>query len=119
MRRFVFVSFVTLFLLVLAILSVESSTSTYTPSGSSYEHSYTANANTNASYKTNNSYSKPAMAKEQAEALKGTGYKGTRPNSTAESHELKCAQIKCDVCGMHTDNGYNSACDACRAKGYH
>ncbi len=69
-------------------------------------------------YAHSSSPSKPAMTKETAEALKGTGYKGTRPNSWAENHALKCAQIKCDVCGMHTDNGVNSACDSCQAKGY-
>ena len=51
--------------------------------------------------------------KEEAERLRGTGYKGTRPNSTAESMELKAAQVKCKTCGMHSDNGVNSQCDAC------
>lgn len=55
----------------------------------------------------------PAMTKEEAERLRGTGYHGTRPNSSAESMELKAAQVKCKTCGMHSDNGVNSQCDAC------
>ena len=55
----------------------------------------------------------PAMTKEEAERLRGTGYHGTRPNSTAENMELKAAQVKCKTCGMHSDNGVNSQCDAC------
>ena len=55
----------------------------------------------------------PAMTKEEAERLRGTGYHGTRPYSTAESIELKAAQVKCKTCGMHSDNGSNSKCDAC------
>lgn len=57
---------------------------------------------------------KPAMTKERAEALRGTGYNGTRPGSTAESIELGAAQVKCSKCGYHSDNGSNSWCDACR-----
>ena len=53
------------------------------------------------------------MTKEQAERLKGTGYHGTRPNSSAEDIELKAAQNKCTNCGYHTENGVNSLCDYC------
>lgn len=56
----------------------------------------------------------PAMTADEAEALKGTGYHGCRPNSSAESTELKAAQAKCAECGYHTDNGTNSLCDYCQ-----
>lgn len=56
----------------------------------------------------------PAMTKERAERLRGTGYNGTRPNSLAEDLELKAAQIKCKKCGMRSHNGANSLCDACQ-----
>lgn len=62
-----------------------------------------------------------AMTKEEADELRGTGYHNTRPNSTAESIELKAAQVKCKKCGMHSKNGVNSLCDACQyneAHGY-
>ncbi len=54
-----------------------------------------------------------AMTKEQAERLSGTGYMGTRPNSSAEISKLKIAQLKCKNCGYHTDNGSNTLCDYC------
>lgn len=54
-----------------------------------------------------------AMTKEQAERLSGTGYHGTRPNSSAEITELKAAQVRCKNCGYHSDNGLNSLCDYC------
>ena len=56
------------------------------------------------------------LTKEEADALRGTGYNGTRPNSSAEALELKAAQIKCKECGYHSDNGANSLCDYCQAK---
>lgn len=56
----------------------------------------------------------PALSKERAEALKGTGYHGTRPNSFAESSELAAAMVKCRKCGMHSSNGSNSLCDECQ-----
>ena len=55
----------------------------------------------------------PAMTKEEAERLKGTGYNGCRPNSAAERTALGAAQHKCRNCGYHTDNGRNSLCDYC------
>lgn len=58
-------------------------------------------------------YSLP-LTKEQAEKLRGTGYGNTRPHSFAENQKLQAAQVKCDICGKHSDNGYNSACDYCR-----
>lgn len=57
---------------------------------------------------------KKALTKEEADALRGTGYHGTRPNSSAESIELKAAMVKCKNCGMHSDNGSNSLCDECQ-----
>lgn len=54
-----------------------------------------------------------AMTKEEAKRLTGTGYHGTRPNSSAEDMELKAAQKKCRNCGYRTHNGTNSLCDYC------
>ncbi len=83
----------------------------YSPSYNSYTPS------SNSSYSSQGATKKinttPAMTKEEAERLRGTGYNGTRPNSSAESMELKAAQVKCKTCGMHSDNGLNSQCDAC------
>lgn len=61
-------------------------------------------------------YSSPkrALTKEEADALRGTGYHNTRPNSSAENMELAAAQVKCKRCGMHSSNGLNSMCDSCR-----
>ena len=83
----------------------------YAPSYNSYS------SNSNSSYSSEGATKKinttPAMTKEEAEKLRGTGYHGTRPNSSAENMELKAAQVKCKTCGMHSDNGVNSQCDAC------
>ena len=57
---------------------------------------------------------KKALTKEEADALRGTGYNGTKPNSTAERIELKAAMVKCKKCGMHSSNGSNSLCDECQ-----
>lgn len=56
------------------------------------------------------------LTSEQADALRGTGYHNTRPNSSAEEIELSAAQVKCETCGKHSDNGVNSNCDSCRPK---
>lgn len=56
----------------------------------------------------------PAMTKEEADRLSGTGYHGCRPNSTAEDMELTAAQVKCKNCEYHSDNGFNSYCDYCQ-----
>ena len=53
------------------------------------------------------------LTKEQAEKLYGTGYGGTRPNSSAENTEVARTMMKCRNCGYHTDNGLNSYCDYC------
>lgn len=83
----------------------------YVPSYNSYTPSNNSSyASQSVTKKINTT---PAMTKEEADRLRGTGYKGTRPNSTAESMELKAAQVKCKTCGMHSDNGVNSQCDAC------
>ena len=55
-----------------------------------------------------------ALTKEEADALRGTGYHNTRPNSSAENTELAAAMVKCKNCGMHSDNGANSLCDECQ-----
>lgn len=57
---------------------------------------------------------KKALTKEEADALRGTGYHGTKPNSFAEINALKAAMVKCKNCGMHSDNGSNSLCDECQ-----
>ncbi len=54
-----------------------------------------------------------ALTKEEADRLRGTGYNGTRPNSSAENTELAAAQTKCKNCGYRTHNGLNSLCDYC------
>ena len=55
----------------------------------------------------------PAMTREEAERLSGTGYHGTRPNSSAVNTELAAAQVRCRYCGYHSHNGANSLCDYC------
>ena len=55
-----------------------------------------------------------ALTKEQADALRGTGYNGTRPNSSAENSELAAAMVKCKNCGMRSHNGVNSLCYECQ-----
>ena len=60
--------------------------------------------------------SNEALTSEEAEKLYGTGYNGTRPNSTAESIEIKATQNKCRECGKHTTHGVNSLCDSCLMK---
>lgn len=72
-------------------------------------------------YAQSSSYKAPsprssAMTKEEADALRGTGYHNTRPGSVAEHNELQAAQVKCKECGYHSDNGYNSLCDSCWEK---
>lgn len=85
---------------------------------SSNNYSYSGNYSSNygSSYTDSSYVRKRALTKEEAEALRGTGYHGTRPNSSAEALELKAAQIKCKECGYHSDNGVNSLCDYCQAK---
>lgn len=73
----------------------------------------------NYSYTSIDEDSEEALTKEEAEALEGTGYNGTEPNSMAEYMELKAAQVKCERCGKHSDNGANSNCDSCQSKGYY
>lgn len=67
---------------------------------------------------TNKTNTNRAMTKEEANALKGTGYHGTRPNSPAEIMEIEATQVKCKRCGKHTRNGRNSLCDSCKSKTY-
>ena len=55
-----------------------------------------------------------ALTKEEADALRGTGYHGCRPNSSAENAELAAAMNKCINCGMHSKNGRNSFCYECQ-----
>lgn len=100
-----------IFSLVAQLPSCESETS---KTSYSYPGSYTSNSGYEYSGST---YSREkALTKEEADALRGTGYNGTRPNSAAESMELKAAQVKCKECGYHSDNGSNSLCDYCQSK---
>lgn len=83
----------------------------YETPATSYAQSSNSN---NSSVITKRINTEPAMTKEEAERLRGTGYHGTRPNSSAEALELKAAQVKCKKCGMRSHNGYNSLCDECQ-----
>lgn len=86
------------------------SSTSYSPSYSTY----TTNKETVPSKNT-----KPALTKELAEKLRGSGYHNTRPNSVAEETELKAGQVKCKECEYHSDNGSNSLCDYCQWKQNH
>lgn len=106
----VFVGFM-LFTLVAQLPSCESE-----PSRSNYSYSGSYASNSGQEY-SGSSYSREkALTKEEADALRGTGFNGTRPNSAAEAMELKAAQVKCKECGYHSDNGSNSLCDYCQSK---
>lgn len=105
----VFVGFM-LFALVAQLPSCESKSDTS-------RYSYSSNSSYTGSGYSGGSYTrKKALTKEEADALRGTGYNGTRPNSSAEALELKAAQVKCKECGYHSDNGLNSLCDYCQSK---
>jgi len=106
----VFVGFM-LFSLVAQLPSCDSSSHISNYSYSENYSSYSDSSNTGSS-----SARKKALTKEEANALRGTGYNGTRPNSSAEALELKAAQMKCKECGFHTDNGANSLCDYCQSR---
>ena len=105
-----FVGFM-LFSLVAQLPSCESE-----KSKSSYSYSDNYSSYSGGGYSSGSYTRKKALTKEEAEALRGTGYNGTRPNSSAEALELKAAQVTCKECGYHSDNGYNSLCDYCQAK---
>ena len=106
----IFVGFM-IFSLVAQLPSCENETS---KAGYTYPGSYASNSQ-NEYY--GSSYTrKKALTKEEADALRGTGFNGTRPNSAAEAMELKAAQVKCKECGYHSDNGSNSLCDYCQSK---
>lgn len=92
----------------------------YKPTSTSNSYSYSSNYSSysgTSTSRTTGNYKK-ALTKEEANALKGTGYHGTRPNSVAELNELRAAQVKCKQCGYHSDNGGNSLCDSCQARKY-
>ena len=108
-------------ILVFVIISAASASKNNDPT--SYNNSGSKNTSYSSSYYSGSSgYSyapsansrKPAMTKEEAARLEGTGYHGTRPGSSAEMTELKAAMEKCKNCGYHTDNGANSLCDYCQ-----
>ncbi len=105
-----FVGFM-VFSLVAQIPDADTSPSTNSYSYSSNYSSYSNTGSTSGTYTR-----KKALTREEAENLRGTGYKGTRPNSSAEGSELRAAQVKCKECGYHSDNGANSLCDYCRSK---
>lgn len=79
---------------------------------SSFEHLYSAKSEYDAYHKPPVNCEK-ALTKEEAERLRGTGYHGCRPDSSAENSELAAAQVKCKKCGYHSRNGTNSLCDYC------
>jgi hypothetical protein len=93
--------------------TVRNSSSSYRSSRSSGSSSYTYSGGTASTPARPPVNREPAMTKEEAERLKGTGYHGTRPNSSAEDNELKAAQVRCANCGYRSHNGYNSLCDYC------
>ena len=102
---------VMLFSLVAQLPSCESEST-----NNSYFYSGSYSSYTGSGYSGGSYTRKKALTKEEADALRGTGYNGTRPNSSAEALELKAAQIKCKECGYHSDNGANSLCDYCQKK---
>ena len=68
-------------------------------SQSSYSYSGNYSSDYGSSY-TGSSYTrKKALTKEEADALRGTGYNGTRPNSSAEALELKMECVAISSCG--------------------
>lgn len=91
--------------LILGLLSFILNSCSEDDSYSIYESLYSQNQNTNTRTK--------ALSKSEADALRGSGYHNTRPNSPAENMELRAAQVKCKKCGYHSDNGSNSLCDYC------
>lgn len=110
------------FIFLALIWPKQSSSST-----SNYSSTHTTNRSTSSTYGSSSSYTtanssipacppvnrERAMTKEEAEKLSGTGYHGTRPNSSAENIELSAAQVKCKNCGYRSHNGRNSLCDYC------
>lgn len=106
----VFVGFM-IFALVAQLPSCESE-----PSRSNYSYSGSYTSNSGHEYSGSTYSREKALTKEEVDALRGTGFKGTRPNSAAEAMELKAAQVKCKECGYHSDNGSNSLCDYCQSK---
>lgn len=107
------------FILLVVLLSLASDED---KSDDIHSSKYSSYSYSNSTYSGNSGYSStrpslnrtPAMTKEEADRLSGTGYHGCRPNSTAEDMELKAAQVKCKNCGYHSDNGSNSYCDYCQ-----
>ena len=107
---------------VLMIILLSSTVEKSDTSRDSYQSKYGTNNYSSSKYSGNGNYyltrpavnKTPAMTKEEAERLSGTGYHGCRPHSSAENLELKAAQIKCKNCGYHSDNGANSYCDYCQ-----
>ena len=101
--------------------SCENKKTSYTSNYSS--KSYSSNDYSGSSSKktysgsSSGGYRKKAMTKEEADRLRGTGYHGTRPNSSAENTELAAAQNVCSNCGYHTKYGKNSICQYCRDHG--
>ena len=90
-----------------------STSSTYSSSRSTGSSSYTYSSNYSTTPTCPPVNRELAMTREEAERLSGTGYHGTRPNSSAEISELKAAQVRCKNCGYRSHNGLNSLCDYC------
>lgn len=107
---------------VLAFIIAIGQQSKPTPAKSTYSTNSPSRSTSNSSTYTGSYSSTPtcppvnrelAMTKEEADRLSGTGYHGTRPNSSAENSELKAAQVRCKNCGYRSHNGLNSLCDYC------
>ncbi len=103
--------------ILLIIWQISCSTNPYNKHSSSSSYrtgsNYSSSSSSSGKRSSSSSY-KQALTKEEADALRGTGYHNTRPNSSAENLELAAAQVKCKRCGKHTSNGRNSMCDSCR-----
>lgn len=105
-------------IIILIIYEISTLTNPYNRSGSigSYNSRKASSSSYSYSSSKTSSYSSSsaALTKEEADALRGTGYHNTRPNSSAENMELAAAQVKCKRCGKHSTNGLNSMCNSCR-----
>lgn len=108
---------VIVFILVFAVSQQPKPSSTRYSSGSYSTYRSTGSSSYSGSYSSTPTCPpvnrELAMTKEEAERLSGTGYHGTRPNSSAENSELKAAQVRCKNCGYRSHNGLNSLCDYC------
>ena len=108
---------VVILIIVIAVSQQSKPSSTRYSSGSYSSYRSTGSSSYSSSYSSTPTCPpvnrELAMTREEADRLRGTGYHGTRPNSSAENTELAAAQTKCKNCGYRTHNGSNSLCDYC------